>query len=316
MPYNKEIHYQSGLSLVELMISMVVGLFLLAGVVTNFIGTKNADVKRDAVSEIDANAAVAFNVLRQAISHAGYASIENIHLKDNKPFYTESDGVLQNPKCSNGMLRDKKPPVRRNRTRDNGSKDYLSVMYLADNPCKKGVGSCTNNPANFNPHALMYTDCTGGGSQRDARSVACSTDRVGGMPNKQEALIYNSFYLNNADGGFYCEGSRSSQEEPQPIISNVEAVQYLYGVQTDTNTKIYRTATEVENDNQWGMVTSVQVGLLLRSSKKYVLDKPSDKKVYYLLKEKITIDDSDLRRLFRVYTTTINLENKNSGALL
>ena len=35
---------------------MVVGLFLLAGVVTNFIGTKDADVKRDAVGEMDANA--------------------------------------------------------------------------------------------------------------------------------------------------------------------------------------------------------------------------------------------------------------------
>ena len=35
---------QSGLSLIELMISMVVGLFLLAGVVTNFISTTDADI--------------------------------------------------------------------------------------------------------------------------------------------------------------------------------------------------------------------------------------------------------------------------------
>lgn len=67
-------HHQSGsgVSLVELMISMVVGLFLLAGVVTNFIGTKDADRTRDAVSEMDANASAAFSILRPVIAHAGY----------------------------------------------------------------------------------------------------------------------------------------------------------------------------------------------------------------------------------------------------
>nr|WP_299876462.1 PilW family protein [uncultured Cocleimonas sp.] len=304
--------------MIELMISMVVGLFLLAGVVTNFTSTKNADVKRDAVSEMDANAAVAFGILRQAITHAGYTSIENVQLKDNKPFFTTSDGNLTNPTCSNGSLRDVNPPAPNRRTRDSATRDFLSVMYLADNPCKAGLNSCPD-VADINPNALIYTDCTGGGSTRDARTVACSTDPVKGIrDNKRDALIYNSFYLiknisspNNRV--FYCEGSRGGS---QPIVENVEAIQYLYGVMADTGNKVYRTANQVEADDQWALVTSVQVGLLLRSSRQNVLDSPSTKKEYFLLKTKVTVADADLRRLFRVYTTTINLENRNSGALL
>ena len=38
-------------------------------------------------------------------------------------------------------------------------------------------------------------------------------------------------------------------------------------------------------------------------------------KEYYLLKRKVEISNSDLSRLFRIYTTTINLENLNKAPL-
>ncbi len=301
---------QSGLSLIELMISMVVGLFLLAGVVTNFISTTDADIKRAAVGEMDANAAMAINILRQTISHAGYRSIENAILEDDNPFYTKNKDVA-NATCRNGSDRDLWTVSANNRTRDSDSKDFLTVISLADNPCKTGHTSCPPGSGNENPDALVYTDCTGIGATSNAHSVACSSDPDVGMKVPADAKIYSSFWLlknseSPEDRTLYCDGSRGGR---QAIVNDVEAIQYLYGVTNEAGSTTYRSANQVEAAGQWAMVTSVQVGLLMRSSNQYVLDQVSTKTQYNLLKTNVDIATKDLRRLFRVYTTSINLEN-------
>ena len=300
---------QTGMSLVELLISMVVGLFLLAGVVGNFISNKTADVKRDAVSEMDANAAEALRVLRGAIAHAGYRSIENTRLEDDTAFFTGTTNVA-NEACRGGINRDTSQVKANKRTRDGSNKDFLTVISLADNPL--------DSAGNPNPNALVYSDCTGGGATRDAQAVACSTDPNVGMPDPMQAKIYNSFWLrrntsSSEDRTLYCSGNRSNA---QPIVKDVESIQYLYGVKNATGGTTFRNATQVTNADQWPLVASVQVGLLMRSSNQFVLDEKSGKKTYYVLDRKVTIADSDLRRLFRIYTTTINLENQNEGELL
>ena len=316
--YNNDRCHQSGMSLIELMISMVVGLFLLAGVVTNFIGTKDNDRMRDAMSEMDANAAQVFEVLRPAIAHAGYSGIDNIRLE--KPFYTESDGATApNPACRDGASNISWSEAVKDYSRDYAQRDKISVISMADNPCKAGLTSCAND-ADKNPDALVFTDCTGGGADTsDTRVVSCSTDTAnGGMEDPTEAKIYNTFTLlrntsSDNDRVFSCQGSRGGT---QPIANNVEAIQYLYGVTDNTGKTYYREADDIEDADQWGMVTSVQVGLLMRSSQQYLLKTPSAKTEYYLLKNKIVIAGQDLKRLFKVYTTTINLENVSNGALL
>jgi len=306
---NKQIKNQNGMSLVELLISMVVGLFLLAGVVSNFISNKTADVKRDAVSEMDANAAEALRVLRDAISHAGYQSIENTRLEDDMPFFIGKTDVA-NVTCRGGIQRDKSIVKANKRTRDGSTKDFLAVISLADNPL--------DSAGNPNPNALVFSDCTGGGATRDARAVGCSTDPNVGMFNPTDAKIYNYFWLRRntssaEDRTLYCGGNRSNS---QPIVKDVESIQYLYGVRNDSGGTIFRNATQVTNADQWPQVVSVQVGLLMRSSNQYVLDRESNKKTYYVLDKKINIANSDLKRLFRIYTTTVNLENQNEGELL
>ena len=306
--------HQAGVSLVELMISMVVGLFLLVGVVSNFISTKSADVKRDAVSEMDANAAEAFRVLRKSISHTGYRSIENINLENDMAFHIENTNVASMA-CDTGINRDLATVTAKMRTRDGDTKDFISVISLADNPCLSGSGPTCE----INPNALVYSDCTGGGAERTEHAIACSTSPDFGMLNPADAKIYNSFWLiknvkSPADRTLYCGGNRANN---QPIVNNVETIQYLYGVKNDAGSITFRTATQVTAavPNQWPMVVSVQVGLLMRSSNPNVLDKASSKTTYNVLNQNITIAASDLKRLFRVYTTTINLENRNSGSL-
>lgn len=304
---------QSGLSLIETMVSMVIGIFLLGGVITNFIGTKSSDKTRAAISEMDADAQTALSIMRQTIMHTGYPSMYNVLL--DKPFYTKADYPLTaNPTCGDGATaRDEAPPAKKQITRDRWRGDVITVISLADNPCNAGQASCPDS-VNVNPDALVYTDCVGGGATRDNRTVSCSADPDNGMKDPTQAKIYSTFRLGggNDKRTLYCDGSRGTT---QPLVDNIEAMQFLYGVRQDDGTTAYRRANIVENNSQWGLVNSVQVALLMRSSKR-ILDKDSDKTRYTLLDKAWNINTGDLKHLFRVYTTTINLENKNEGALL
>lgn len=308
--------HQQGLSLIELMISMVIGLFLLVGLVTSFIGTKDNDKTRNAISNMDASANLIFDVMRKTITHAGYVSIDPV-IRPTPGFHTVEDGAIAATACRNGSQRE--TALRRaaiTPTSDIGNSDTITVISLADNPCRDGLTSCPNE-ADVNPNALVYYDCAGGGMERDVNVVACSTNiEVGMVSEPLEAKIYSSFRLlldgSDEDRTLFCDGNRGGTE---PIASNVEAVQYLYGVQegsiAENNvTFTFKNAGAVSTDNDWEKVRSVQVALLIRSEQN-ILKKDSTKTFYSLLDTKVDIVAADRKRLFRVYTTTINLENMN-----
>lgn len=297
---------QLGLSLIELMVSMMIGVFLLGGLVTNLMSSSKTDLSRQAVSEIDNNAQLALDVIRQAISHAGYPSTNNVYL--DKAFYTKEDGNASNPECRGGSLKrdvNNRTPVSRHWTRDRRLSDVLTVVSLADNPCAKGKASCPN-AADTNPSALVYMDCAGGGIDRDARTVACSTDRESGMNPPGNAKIFNTFRLNFQDKTLICEGNRGGSAV---LADNVYAMQFLYGVQNANDETTYKRANLVESNNEWGLVKSVQVALLMESSNQKVSNQSSTTNKYKLLDATITIPDSELHRLYRVYTMTVNLGN-------
>lgn len=304
----RKLHFQAGLSLIELMISITLGAFLIAGVATNFIGSKKSDKTRAAISEMDANARAAISILRQTIQHAGYPSSNNIRLE--KAFYTPSD-ELTNPTCRDGVSRDKTPPSWSHRTRDSGLTDIITVIMLADNPCLAGSATCAGDVP-LNEEALIYYDCVGGGADRsDTRVSSCSTDPIVGMSDPTQAKIYSTFWVSR-DHDLYCHGSRGNT---QPLVQNIEYMQILYGVKQANGQVSYRKANDVESADQWGQVISVQIALLVRSSSD-VLEVPSSKIWYTLLDVRREVETADLRHLFRVYTTTINLANINKGALL
>ena len=300
---------QSGFSLVELLIAATLGIFVIGGVITTFIGSKDSDRMRSAVSEVDANARFAMQILRQNISHAGYPSTKNQII--DKPFFSESDGEPTNIDCGTGKIFDSSnlgavKPTEDQYTQDQVAKgDILTVVYLADNPCVSGASNCTGS-TNINPKALVYSDCVGGGASRDTRAVACSVDN---MPNPQDAKIYSTFYMSSVKHTLYCRGSRGGV---QPLVDNIQNIQYLYGVKYDDGTTKYLKADTVETDGLWELVRSVRVGLLMRSSEKHLLKEDGPDK-YSVLNQ--TINVTELRRLYRTYTTTIFLPNRYKGEL-
>lgn len=283
-----------GLSLIEMMVSMVVGLFLIGGLTTMYLGSKKSDKFRTEVSHMEENARTALSSLRLAIEHAGYKSVDNIPL-DN-PIQVE--GVIRNETC-----RDNDPMVTNldlitpptefaGYTRDNPYSDRITVVFRADNP--------NRGPIHF--------DCMGGNYNEDAsRQIACSTDPVNGMGNTWNSKIYNGIYVDLTDKTLRCFGSRSVSGS-QVMAENIENMQIRYGV-TKSNNTTYKSASTVNND--WSSVTSIQVALLV-SSERDVLEH-AETQSFQLLDQSVT--KSHDRKLYRVYSTTVNLPNRNRRLL-
>lgn len=288
-----------GLSLIEMMVSMVLGLFLIGGLTTMYLGSKKTDKIRAAVSDIEENARLTLNTLRAAIQHAGYKSVDNIIL--DKPFQTPTDGVIQNKFCndSKAMITNSDlttPPLEfQGYTKDGDLGDRITVVYRADNPDR--------GPVTF--------DCMGGDYSNDrVRQLSCSTDQPnGGMLNTGQSKIYNGLYVKQSDKTLRCLGSRSAKGS-QVLAENIENMQIRYGVtQTfgDIKKTTYKNATQVETNGEWESVTSVQIAILV-ASKREVLEQ-AEAHEFELLDEIVNI--SSTRKLYRTYSTTINLPNRS-----
>lgn len=73
---------QRGMSVIELMVSMLIGLFLMAGIIQLFIGTKNTYRQVDASARIQENARFALDFLGNGIRMAGYVDRPDIYLQN------------------------------------------------------------------------------------------------------------------------------------------------------------------------------------------------------------------------------------------
>jgi len=281
-----------GLSLIELMISMVIGLFLVGGLSSIYMNSKTSDKMRAQVSEMEENARTALITMRQIISHAGYPS-ERAPLPIEKPFYADADD-MPNPACRSGgtdntVITNRYIKNKKTANAAVAKRDTMVVVSMLDSPSNASVGASAN----------ITEDC--GGAAVEAQ---CSSDPVEGIYNNSQARVYNYLYINTPSGrrALTCMGSLG---DSQPIAENIESLQFLYGVSKGEDSLVYRNAKDVDDNNEWGNVIIVQVGILVRSEKE-VLQKEASK-VFLILDEEITTPKD--KRIYRAYTTTIVLPN-------
>ena len=126
-------HKYSGLSLIELLVTMVIGVFLIGGLANVYLSTKSSDGVRAEVSAMEESARVALSSIRQIISHAGYPSMRNLAI--DAPFYAEADSI-PDPACRGGGNTDL---IRINgiidrKTIDTNRRDQVVVVSIADSP--------------------------------------------------------------------------------------------------------------------------------------------------------------------------------------
>lgn len=295
-----------GLSLVELMVSIAIGLVITIAVVSSYIGSLGATRVSEAQVRMNEDGQAALAILAQTIRMAG-----NNPKQAGYPFGTPRnritptfiirgcDGTFSNITtttatdyggltCTGG-----------------GSPDSIAVRYEAD-------------IYNTVPNAGQATDCLG-------QALPVITDSVlVGVPSVATNVTFtvadNRFYIGTSTAvpspGLFCAGNGSVT--PQRLVENVEDLQFEYGTAPIAATTLtvagYIGATAVDAlsvnvADRWSKVLTVRICVLIRSEEAVAPDTAS---ASYTQCDGTTNSSPPDLRLRKAYFTTVVLRNRQA----
>ena len=275
-----------GFSLIELMVSMAIGLVVIAAVLAAYLASGVSSRNTQAMAQINEDGNVALNVLRSHLAMVGYST----------PTGVTGGGkfTLTYPGAS---------LVGCDATFDDLSLDIGSLT------CPSGEKASTDSIA------IAY--------QADAFNSAVNTDQVpldcvGNTLDNAAGyfLSYSRFYLSAPEGGtnkaLYCRGAGS--DTPQALVENIVEMQITYGVGgpvvkgENRRTIGYVDAADVPD---FTAVVAVRICVVVASAKE-VMDDETPYQPCDPFDDPVTPGD---KRLYRTFTSTVALQNR-LGAVL
>jgi len=291
-------HAQRGLSLPELMITMVISLILLAGLGQIFMSGKQSYSTQSGMGALQESGRFAMFFLQRDLRRAGFP----------RSFGPGGSQPL--------------PPFVSANTTDGGAggSDQIEIQSNSDPDVIAPIGAGnadpdTSSPADGIADNGTNQDCLG----QDvpvAGNLSAGSGGVGDVANNT-VRVRSRYYVDDADGdgvqSLYCLGGGNAN--PQPVVNGVESFQALYGEDTDGDTyaNVYRNAGGVTN---WDNVVAVRVALLINTGTAVAED--DDAQEYAVLDaDPITPVNNpatpvnELRFRRRVFTTTIEIRNKS-----
>ena len=210
---------QAGLTLVELMISMAIGLIIVLAVITAYISASRAARVAEATGRMNEDAQAALTIMTQQLRMAGANPAQpnrnttTLHNILANPFsirgcdHTFSDIKTATPTAANLTCP----------TSGDGNAS-ISISYEADRFNTVPTGSGTP------------TDCLGNSLPSVSQAVTTSLG-VAATTTVYEAenryFIGTSTYI--ASPSLYCKGN-SPNTNAQPLVENIEAMRLTYGV--------------------------------------------------------------------------------------
>ncbi|MGS0756210.1 PilW family protein [Roseateles sp. GG27B] len=311
----------AGLTLIELMIAMAIGLIVVATALTFYLNAAQATRMAEAKSRMEEDGQAALSILVQQIRMAGsnpeqpdrnYASRRNPVYTDSllPSIYNIGGYKSGNYSTSHFMIRGCgglfKTTVFTTNTDDidhldcvASTSDSVAVSYEAD-------------VANTVAASGVPTDCSGS----PLSLVTAFFDQK--TPTAEFAVSENRFYIAAVNGvsSLYCEGNGSTAA--RPMVENIEAMSISYGTASLTGSVVagYLSAAGVDSapslaslplDQRWAKVLTVRVCLLVRSEAAVLPDTGSAG--YIKCDGSLEANPPDLR-MRRTFSTTVALRNR------
>lgn len=251
---------QTGMTLVELLVAMVVGLSVIGAGLAMYVSSGSSSSASGQIAQMSEDANAALSILRTHVAMTGYSrpigatATGMTKLYDGQVIFGCQNGLSANSTaqllttgatltCENG---------------DPSANETLIVAYEAD----------TNNT--IPTSANTGTDCLG-------HEIPASTDKpaIGNY-----YISENRFYLSQT-GSLLCRGNGNKSTPgtpgtPQPLVDNIADFSVMYGVASSdvgsptvpgTYAKRYMTASEVGDmaNANWKNVVSVRLCVVVRS---------------------------------------------------
>jgi len=238
-------HGERGLTLIELLISMVIGLVVVGAVIVSFIGSGRAGRYQAAIGQMNQDAQVALNLLAREVQMAGYISPGQTL---GAPGVFGCDGTV-------------------------GTVPFTSPAATGPVTCGANTGT-TVSALEVVYEADTYTTVPAGVSNLPSDCLGNQLTIAGTI-----YIARNRFYIDTSSSGrreLHCASNTGNT--PQPLIENVDDMQLWYGVAASAApTQVIRfvragkdaTSTDTVNGQgaaEWNNVNSVRICLLMRSS--------------------------------------------------
>jgi type IV pilus assembly protein PilW len=343
MKYNK----QRGVSIIELMVSITIGLVLLAGVLSIFFSSKVTYFANEKTARLQENGRVALDLISHDVRSAGYmgcARAVPFNTTLNSPTSMlwnyerplqgfESDNTSAwSPTIAAGTLNPAPLPSSDVIVVRAAQRDGRALRVVSDLASLTADPTVVNNTAVSVGSIMMITDCT-------ASTVFQVTGYTPGSPNGTIAHATGGSNPGNSTDDLnylYLRGSRvaplqtviyyvandPATNEPglfrqtgstQPadlLIEGVQALQIAYAVDSVNNDRVADAYVSASGVTNWDNVMSVTLSMLIRSRQEGT---DVDRKTYQVLPAAIggrSFGAFNDRRLRMVFTTTIALRNR------
>ena len=331
---------QRGFSVIELMVAMLIGLILMAGVLQAFTSSRATYTVNERLARLQENERIAADMIQNDIRQAGYRGCAkevpfNNTLNSDTRLQWEFAAPLQGYEATSATAWS--PGLDAAIDSPLGDSDILAVRV----PVRGGqsvvltsdMSAATDNlqtaaitPAPFAAgDVVMLADCSAAtvfqvtgynaGEISHAAGAAVANKGPGNASNDLgyvfrtnaaimpvETVIYYVRDNNDGEPSLWRRAGGAAAEE---VVEGIESMQVLYGEDTSGDRQIdgYVTANNVSD---WENVLSVKVGLLLRSSDEF--GSATDNQTYTVLDT--TIGPVADRRQRVVLTMTATLRNR------
>jgi len=319
-PVHNLVARQDGVSLIELMITLVVALLLLGGLIQVYLSNKQSYNAQEQLARMQESGRFAMDLITTDLRRAGYwgGSVSLPRIERGTPGPISPDHICNNDDEWGRMIRWRVSGTENARGNyacadgyDTGiQSDILTIRYAGPSPVTSLTPTALYLKDNTESGAIM----TGSGDiDSDNDPLPIAGDDV---PAAIRPLVSNGYYI--GDSGRTCASgdaipalmrvrlNGSGVPEEEEIASGVERfeVQYLRGKQNQ-----YEDAQSVEAANGWLDVKAVRVWLLVRGE--CPEQGLNDDKKYELADEVVYEPADNFRR--QLYVSTVMLRNLKIG---
>ena len=319
--------YTRGFSLIELMVSLTIGLIIVVAALSAYIGSAGAGKVAEALARMNEDGQAALTILTQQLTLAGHNPNQNnrdISSRRNPVYGTTTFSTSPGTYTLSQFII---------RGCDGKFTNITSTSSLDTLACAAGTSTLPDSFAvnyeadQFNTiptAASLPTDCLGNGLP----VITATLPTLGTSTTSTTAVTYtvadNRFYVGTStvitSPSLYCKGNGGASN-PQPLVENIEDMQFTYGTVSSTTTSTtatvagYLRADEVVNqaglallpiDQRWGKVKSVRICVVVRSENPVATDAAAAR--YVKCDGTLETAPPDLR-LRRAYSTTVVLRN-------
>lgn len=306
---------QQGFTLVEILVALFIGLFLIAGIIQLYLGARQTYRFEEALSRIQENGRYALDTIARDARMAGFSGctrLENMESATTLP--SPIFGVSQASEDDEAdTLRtelsatDTADIVTFRSTSANGvpisANTTSTAITLAANPDGFAGGNNLAIADCSNIDIFTADDVTGSGPVTITPDPTLTHTYLAELARQAWVMRFRdvTYFIRPGAGGPSALWRRVLGDEE--LVEGIEDMQVLYAEDTDGNGSpdLYRPADEVDN---WNRVSGLRISLLLVSTEDNLAGEPQP---IDWRDERLTPTDTRLRQVF---TTTIALRNR------